>query len=210
MNKIVIFAIGAVVGAAAGAGVTYLCMKDTKKTADIAEEKRQDYKDAVSTNVEELTHYYIQQLIDLGYDVLETDDPIEEAYDNYISEKAKSSSIVNPVEEENDEDEDNDLAPVEPNPTPYEIQSRDLGSIDFYECQTINWYKGDKTMCDEDYDIIDDWSHMIGDIEDRLMKETTDALYFRNEMQQVDYEVLIYEDSYKHAVEGEELGDMAD
>lgn len=210
MNKIVIFGIGVLVGAAAGAGITYLCMKDNVKTVNV-ETAPQDYKDAVRTDPEELREYYIQQLIDLGFEVRE-EEVNEDNYDDYIFEK-ETTSRVNPLEEEEDEEDADDLSPIEPNPEPYEIQGRDLGQIESYDCETINWYKGDHTMCDENYDLIDNWQQHIGHIEDRLMKENEDSIYIRNEMQQTDYEVLIYEDSYKHAVEGEdpeELGDMAD
>ena len=210
MNKIVIFGIGAIVGAAAGAGITYLCMKDNVKTVNV-ETASQDYKDAVRTDPDELRDYYIQQLVDLGFEVRE-EEVNEDNYDDYIFEK-ETTSRVNPLEEEEDEEDADDLSPIEPNPEPYEIQGRDLGQIESYDCETINWYKGDHTMCDENYDLIDDWKNNVGDIEDRLMKESEDSIYIRNEMQQTDYEVLIYEDSYKHAVEGEdpeELGNMAD
>lgn len=199
MNKVVIFTLGVVVGAAAGAGVTYILMKDSKKTEIAAEEKRQDYKDAVSTNPEELINYYIEQLTDLGCEIVipEYEEP--------------KRTMVNPLEDDEDEEEiEEDEGPIEPNPNPYEINSRDLGQLDNWTSETINWYKGDKQMCDDGYDIIDDWIPMVGDIEDRLMKETSDSIYIRNEQQMCDYEILIYDDSYKHAVEGEELGDMAD
>ena len=100
--------------------------------------------------------------------------------------------------------------PVEPNPDPYEIPDREFGTKDFYECPTLSWYQGDHVMCDEDYDTLDDWKAMVGDIEDKLMS-AKDNIYVRNEVQQCDYEILIYDTSYKSAVEGEEeLGDMAD
>ena len=199
MNKVVIFALGVVAGAAAGAGVTYILMKDSKKTELTAEEKRQDYKDAISTNPDELINYYIEQLTDLGceIEIPEYEEP--------------QRTMVNPLEDDEDEEEiEEDEGPIEPNPNPYEIHSRDLGQLDNWTSETINWYKGDKQMCDDGYDIIDDWIPMVGDIEDRLMKETSDSIYIRNEQQMCDYEILIYDDSYKHAVEGEELGDMAD
>ena len=209
MNKGLIFGLGVVIGAAAGVGVTYFVMKD-KVTPVSVDTTPKDYKDAISTSPEELCEYYIQQLIDLGFDVRE-EEVNEDNYDSYIFEEKRTSS-VNPLEDEEEEDDD-DLSPIEPNPEPYEIPGRELGQLDDYECETINWYKGDKTMCDDNYDLIDDWQRNIGDIEDRLMKETADSIYIRNEMQQTDYEVLIFEDSYLHAVEGEsseELGNMAD
>ena len=80
MNKIVIFGIGAIVGAAAGAVITYLCMKDNVKTVNV-ETAPQDYKDAVRTDPDELRDYYIQQLVDLGYGVMMEDGNLKEIAD---------------------------------------------------------------------------------------------------------------------------------
>jgi hypothetical protein len=66
-------------------------------------------------------------------------------------------------------------------------------------------------MTDDNYEMVDDSQNHVGYIEERLDKEDKDAIYIRNEVEQTDYEILIYADSYAHAVEGEdELGNMAD
>lgn len=214
MKKLLIFAAGMVVGAAVGTTVTVLAyQKEKKKWAEKSEEepKKPTYEDAVSTSPEELVDYYIQQLIDLGIAVDREEIEYEECDDGTIRETSrKRKSLVNPVEddEEDEDDEDNsenEYYPIEANPNPYEIVEREFGNQEFYDSETLIWYRGDETMCSaDDLDLIIDWQMHIGDVTGRLNGCKGDTLYFRNEVQQTDYEVKINKDSYKHAVEGED------
>lgn len=166
--------------------------------------------DTVFENDEKAIEFCINKLQELGCSVID-ESKEERAYEYYLDAKAKAE--VNPLEEEEDDEynETEDFTPIEVNPIPYEISSREHGQNEFYTCETIIWYKKDQTMTDDNYEILDNWQIYIGNVEDKLDNCTGDSLYFRNESQQTDYEVLIYDDSYKHAVEGEdELGDMAD
>lgn len=216
MKNIIIFVAGAVVGAAVGTTVTVLAyQKEKKKWIEAAgkeetKEEKHRYthgpEGAICTNREELRYYYIDQLRDLGFDVY---DSLEDDYDNSIEETSKSR--VNPVDYEEEEiEEGDDNSPIEPNPEPYEIPSHEFGNKEFYEAATLQFYKIDGVMTDDNYDFVDNWTTHIGHIEARLSNEDTDAIYIRNEVEQTDYEVLIFNDSFAHAVEGEELGEMAD
>ena len=201
MKKLLIFAAGVVVGAAVGTTLTVLAYQKQKKKEDNEESAPATHEDAIVTSPEELRAYYIQQLIDLGCAVVDTE--VEEGYDNYFADTASS---VNPVEEEGeDEEDDNSFVPVDPNQEPYEIVEREFGNKEFYDSEVLIWYRGDETMCSaNDLEMIVDWQLHIGNVESRLNGCRGDSLYFRNEVQQTDYEVKINKDSYKHAVEGED------
>ena len=215
MKNIIIFVAGAIVGAAVGTTVTVLAyQKEKKKWIEAAgkeDPKPATHEDAVVTDRAELRSYYIDQLRDLGFDVYDSLE--DDIYDNSIEETSKSR--VNPVDYEEDEDteeieEGDDNSPIEPNPEPYEIPSHEFGNKEFYEAATLQFYKIDGVMTDDNYDFVDNWTTHIGHIEARLSNENKDAIYIRNEVEQTDYEVLIFNDSYAHAIEGEEPGDMAD
>lgn len=230
MNKLIIFGAGAIVGAAVGVTITvFAYQKEKKQWREDLENARKGLvmtekdEEAIETTPQELAEYYIQQLIDLGVDVSREDIEYDEYDDGYICETSrKRTSLVNPVEEEEseEEDEDNDQedGPIEPNPDPYEISSNEFGQKEFYDTETIIFYQGDHVMTDSNYEFVDGWEKHVGYIEDKLLgmdasKKGQDTLYIRNEVECTDYEVLIYTDSYKHAIEGEDdepLGDMAD
>lgn len=208
MNKAFIFAAGFVVGGVIGTTLTVLAyQKEKKKWAEGKEEpKPATHEDAISTTPEELRYYYIDQLRNLGFEVIDTE---EDNYDNYFASSSVASS-VNPIDDEEEEDEEGDdnCYPVEPNPIPFEIVNREFGTLEFYDSESLIWYRGDGVMCDaDDLEMIDDWQQHIGDVEGRLNGCRGDELYFRNEVEQTDYSVKICEDSYKHAVEGEEDGE---
>ena len=205
MNKILIFVAGAVVGAAVGTTLTVFAYQNEKKKWIEKAEKASDepkqptHEDAITTTPEELKLYYIDQLRDLGFEVLDTEVEVDD--DNYYG-----SSVVNPVEdEEEEEDETGDnYYPVEPNPVPYEIVEREFGNQEFYDSETLIWYRGDSTMCTEDdLEPIIDWQQHIGEVEGRLNGCRGNELYFRNEVEQTDYSVRINKNSYKSEVEGE-------
>jgi hypothetical protein len=217
MNKIIIFGAGFLVGAAVGTVVTVFAYQNEKKkwiekAADLP--TKEEKEKIVSTDAKELADYYIQQLIDLGVEVSREDIEYDQYDDGHTVETSRTrTSLVNPIEEEEDEDEVEDLedGPIEPNPDPYEVPDHEFGNREFYDSATLQYYIFDHTMTDDNYEMVDDWQNHVGYIEERLDKEVKDAIYIRNEVEQTDYEILIYNDSYAHAVEGEdELGNMAD
>lgn len=209
MNKAFIFAAGFVLGGVIGTTLTVFAYQKEKKKLEedkkILDSMGDGSKQAIgmtenpiSTTPEELKEYYIQQLKDLGFEVYDTEVEVED--DNYYE-----SSIVNPIEENEEEDETGDnYYPVEPNPVPYEIVEREFCTQEFYDSEKLIWYRGDNTMCTEDdLEMIVDWQKHIGDVEGRLNGCRGDELYFRNEVEQTDYAVKINKNSYKSEVEGE-------
>lgn len=217
MNKIVVFGAGLAVGFIAGTVTTVLCYdhQKKKKEKEISEKPEGVYSDhIVTTDINEMRRFYIKGLRDLGISVWDVDEDGE--YDNNFEEEDRQTSRVNPIDEEDEEpesDEGDDIYPVEPNPEPYEITSQSHGTKEFYDTEVLQFYKGDRQMTDDNYEFVNDWQQHVGYIEDRLMSETADSIYVRNEVEQTDYEILIFDDSYAHAIEGEDdepLGDMAD
>lgn len=191
-------------GAAAGSVVTYFLTSDKK------EDRKNDisFKDADHMSEEDLKEYYLEGLRDLGFGIEE----------RFVDEG--SGEKVNPVNEywetddDEDEEDDCDISPVEANPVPYEISTDEFGRKDDYSSETLSWYKDDITMTDDDDEVIENWKSHVGieRVDDILKDSDADAIYVRNEVEMCDYEILIFRDSYKHAVLGEEdeLGDMAD
>lgn len=191
-------------GAAAGSVVTYFLTSDKK------EDRKNDisFKDADHMSEEDLKEYYLEGLRDLGFGIEE----------RFVDEG--SGEKVNPVNEywetddDEDEEDDSDISPVEANPVPYEISTDEFGRKDDYSSETLSWYKDDITMTDDDDEVIENWKSHVGieRVDDILKDSDADAIYVRNEVEMCDYEILIFRDSYKHAVLGEEdeLGDMAD
>jgi hypothetical protein len=213
MKKILIFGAGFLAGVVTGTVVTVLCYdhQKKKKEKELSEKPDGVYSDhIVTTDVDEMRHFYIQGLRDLGINVWDVDEDGE--YDNNFEEEDRQASIVNPIEDDEEpEEEESDSYPVEPNPEPYEIPDHAYGTREFYDSETLMYYKGDSQMTDANYEFVIDWQQHVGNIEDRLNKEDKDEIYIRNEVEQTDYQILIYADSYAHAIEGEEpLGDMAD
>lgn len=188
-------------GAAVGSIVTYFFTKEKKEEVAFTDTAK------LSMSEEDLKEYYLDGLRELGFGIEE----------RFIDEGEK----VNPVEgeywdtdDDDEEDEDSDISPVEPNPVPYEISTDEFGRKDDYSSETLSWYKDDITMTDDDDEVIEDWKRHVGidRVDDILKDSDADAIYVRNEVELCDYEILIFRDSYKHAVLGEEdeLGDMAD
>lgn len=218
MNKALIFAGGLVIGAAVGSGITYLItMKQVKEgieeTKDSVRRSLSNHEDAISCDADELRDYYIQQLRDLGVGVYdaEEDEVPEDVY------RSLHRTRVNPLPDEDDEDEDDIYdeddapAPIDPNPFPYIITGDDFDTNDDYSTCTVHYYKDDKVFTTDDHEIITDPDGLFGRTMEDIKNSPLEAVYVRNEYQTCDYEVLIFNDSYAHAVEGEDqLGDMAD
>lgn len=198
------------IGAAAGAVTTYFVTKKIyEEELEAAGGPEKSFKDADHMTEDDLKEYYLEGLRDLGYGVEE----------RFIG----GGEEVNPVENEDefwdtedveDDEEDSDFSPVEANPVPYEITTKEFGVRDDYSSETLSWYKDDLTMTDDDDTPIDEWKRHVGieRVDDILKDSDSDAIYVRNEVEMCDYEILIFRDSYKHAVLGEDddLGDMAD
>lgn len=213
MNKGIIFVLGVAVGAAAGAVVTKIILDDKyKKIIASNVTIDPDHTNCETMTEEDLKEYYIQGLEDLGFAIREVEADDADYYEDAGPEYFET---VNPVDEEDEEDEEdyNDIAPIEPNPDPYILDNLPAGMLNDFEVTTIHYYKGDNVFTDTEYNIIDSWQSALGKCADDVKSSNEDSVYVCNEVQNAIYEVLVYDDSYKHAVEGvtdEDLGSMAD
>ena len=206
MSSMTSFLLGAAVGTAEGAGITYILMKDESEK----EEVRANHEDALEMSEEELIAYHVQQLKDLGVDMISGLDVPDDLFNEI-------TSVVNPVEDdeedyEEEDDEEEDISPIEPNPDPYLIDEDEFDNNDDFSTCTIHYYKKDDVWTDEDLDIIAAPVDLLSvEMVDDIKSSTSKEMYVRVEESCVDYEILIFNDSYAHAVEGEdELGDFAD
>lgn len=218
MKKGIIFVLGVAVGAAAGAVVTKIILDDKYKKIIANDNVRlkaaglipnQDHVGVETMTEEDLKEYYIQGLEDLGFAIRE----VEEDADYYEDAGSEYFETVNPVDEEDEEEDDSDISPIEPNPVPYILEHLPASMFEQYEVTTIHYYKGDNVFTDTEYNIIDSWQSALGECADQVKSSDEDSVYVCNEVQNAIYEVLVYDDSYKHAVEGvtdEDLGSMAD
>lgn len=125
-------------------------------------------------SAEELKDYYIAQLRDLGYGV------VDEDYDE-----------VNPVE-----------GPEDDGAFVYGIEKilYDTGRSE-YSKEHLAYYKGDDTFVDLDTgEPIDNWGQYLGDAWYREYETATDdTVYIRNEQLECDFEVIIKETSFAGA-----------
>jgi len=211
MKKGIIFVLGVAVGAAAGAVVTKIILDDKyKKLLSSNVTIDPDHTDVETMTEEDLKEYYIQGLEDLGFAIREVEADDADYYEDAGSEYFET---VNPVDEEDEEEDDSDISPIEPNPDPYILDNLPSGMLNDFEVTTIHYYKGDNVFTDTEYNIIDSWQSALGNCADQVKSSKEDSVYVCNEVQDTIYEVLVYEDSYKHAVEGvtdDDLGSMAD
>lgn len=211
MNKGVIFVLGVAVGAAAGAVVTKIILDDKyKKLLASNVTIDPDHTNCDTMTEEDLKEYYIQGLEDLGFVIKEVEADDVDYYEDAGSEYFET---VNPIDEEDEEKDDSDISPIEPNPVPYILDHLPASMFEQYEVTTIHYYKGDNVFTDTEYNIIDLWQTALGECADQVKSSKEDSVYVCNEVQDTIYEVLVYDDSYKHAVEGvtdDDLGLMAD
>lgn len=215
MSNGVALGLGLLVGAGVGAGATYILMKDKYETELEQDRIECDHENALTMTEEELRDYYIDQLRELGVNIFTQNDIPEDVYEDLKSKVNPVDDDYDEDEEEDEDDEDEEESPIEPNPEPYVIDEDEFGSNGDYSTQTLHYYKGDEVFTDEDNDILDNVGRLIGDTIDDITSCKNDSIYVRSEVICCDYEILIFDDSYAHSVEGieedeEELGDMAD
>jgi hypothetical protein len=90
--------------------------------------------------------------------------------------------------------------------TPYILEKDEyLESDSDFNQTTVTYYAGDETLADERDDIIEDIDKVVGLANlQRFGHGSGDprVLYVRNELLEIDYEILLHEDKYKDLVAG--------
>jgi hypothetical protein len=119
---------------------------------------------------------------------------VEEMIENIFSHETVTTEIT---------DDEKDLRDRR---TPYILEKDEyLESDSDFNQTTVTYYAGDETLADERDDIIEDIDKVVGLANlQRFGHGSGDprVLYVRNELLEIDYEILLHEDKYKDLVAG--------
>lgn len=174
MNKVVIFSLGAVAGATAGALVTWKLIEQKYKT--IADEEieavREYYKDKKE---EKMGNPYAEEYFKV--------DELDNAKNNYTKQIT-------------------DLGYADEDPTvitvPYVISPDEFGDTQYYDIKSFTYY-ADDVLVDEDGDIVADPTDIVGDALAHFGEFEDDAVHVRNQNTECDYEILKSEKTFSEA-----------
>lgn len=77
-------------------------------------------------------------------------------------------------------------------PPAYDIPISEFGEREDYTTQTLYYYVGDKTLVDEEDNVVDDINEIIGDyLFDKIVNDDEiDSCYIRNDEKKCDYEIV--------------------
>lgn len=199
-----------ILGAAAGAGITYLCVKS-------------HYEEVANKEIEETREYYRQ-----------LENELEEEYSEKIASDLEEKVVKNgPIVDifgkneakkpENDPDDqekydkiieklnygqfykgENEEAPIEKRDKPYEISDEDWDENNGYSKVWLSFYEDDEVFTDDCDNVVDNGIDLIGEnnlTEFGNYEENT--LYVRNDKFGTDYMVTLEHTSY-HSQFGED------
>ena len=169
-----------VAGAAIGAVVTYKVVSD----------KYEQIIDAINDRFDEEFVEESEDEAEEEEEVIESNalDEMRTAYNNIANNAGYTEGYL-------DEKEDDGM------PSPYVIAPDEVGDLDGYSTDSLNYY-ADNVLTDQYDNIIDDPERIIGDIkpEAHFGQYEEDAVYVRNDVTKCDYEILRdnrkYSDAY--------------
>lgn len=197
MNKSTYALIGGVIGAAIGAGATYIYMQ--RKTTEL-----------VSDAIDGLRKYYgaDDSVQENRNDASVTDEPADgkscEPTRKYTQEDykdyTKCRSVPFRVDTEMHENEDGELEAqtlvkmgTEAELEPYSIPPEDFDADNGYRKIMLIWYEKNKVLAYDNNPRItidpDNYHDTVGDFEDHFDDWEKDTVYMRNEVEETDYEI---------------------
>lgn len=197
MNKSTYALIGGVIGAAIGAGATYIYMQH--KTTEL-----------VSDAIDGLRKYYGADdfVQENKNDTSVTDEPADgkscEPTRKYTQEDYKDYTKCRPVpfrvDTEMHENEDGELEAqtlvkmgTEEELEPYSIPPEDFDADNGYRKIMLVWYEKNKVLTYDNNPRItidpDNYHDTVGDFEDHFDDWEKDTVYMRNEVEETDYEI---------------------
>ena len=197
MNKSTYALIGGVIGAAIGAGATYIYMQ--RKTTEL-----------VSDAIDGLRKYYgaDDSVQENKNDTSVTDEPTDgkscEPTRKYTQEDYKDYTKCRPVpfrvDTEMHENEDGELEPqtlvkmgTEEELAPYSIPPEDFDADNGYRKIMLVWYEKNKVLAYDNNPRItidpDNYHDTVGDFEEHFDDWEKDTVYMRNEVEETDYEI---------------------
>lgn len=202
MNNVVSGLIGFIAGAAAGAGTTYLVMKD-KMDAEI-EEVREIYRQKIEEDIDGSLDEW-KNSVEEYQTSAPSEKPAPALITKNLFEEHKSQAngdyvdYGNHVQEDTDEEEQNEIDPeyaveqtIIDDPQTYIISPAEFGEHDDFDTVSLTWY-ADQILADDM-----DPKHPIEDVEEYFPFEflstfgeyEEDAIHVRNERLKTDYEIL--------------------
>lgn len=205
--------IGFILGAGAGAGVTYLLMKReyTRKMQEelnrvdeeaynraraYFENKDIEESEAIAAKAEKMYSKDAEKALidyrggDVEEDPAEAESPSE--YDEDDPEDMMNKEY-NDIVEQTEIEENIQEALEKSRPKVKLLKPEHFGEIDGYQCETLKFYAHDKMLIHEDGELVEDVEFILGDALDRYgwADDDTDEdpLYVRNYALQRDYDV---------------------
>lgn len=191
LNEIVIFAVGAAIGAT----IAWKVLEDK-------------YKKIANEEIESVRSMYKRkEELEAGKEIIKDlrdglDNPDEELSDEVKEHTESSLATLGDIIKHNRYGHHNDKKEEEKEymAKPYVISPDDFGDLD-YETVSLNYY-ADGVLTDDDDNIIEDIESMVGkDSLNHFGEYEDDSVFVRNDEQQIDYEILLdtrnYYDIYR-------------
>lgn len=206
LKNLVIFAVGAVAGAAVAHVVTKRKMEEIldEEIASVKDafKKRMEDKKESDKNVEELL-----AKVEEENEYVPTEEDIQQ-----VNDIISSNGYVNYTKYMNDEEE-KENEQVEATDFPYVIEPEEFGE-DGYDTQTLTYY-ADGVLVDDLDDIVDDIETVVGIQNIKVFEEFgATSVMVRNEIFRVDYEIIKddwnYSDLNQDVYSKEEIQEIKD
>lgn len=191
MNKTVSNIAAFLLGAASGSAVTWYISKkyyDKITQEEIDSVKSVNWKSPIKETKKEETPKEPEKKFDADADIYKSA-PNKTNYTNYSNSEVFKNTKEEPEKEEK-------LAKDKP----YVISPEEFGEFYDYEKVSLTCYS-DKTVADDDYEIVDDIKNTIGlKALESFGEYENDSVFVRNDRLKTDYEILLDEQTYEDAL----------
>ena len=185
MNNGIKFIFGFVLGAAAGAAVTYTLVK----------EKYKQYADAEIEEIRELYSKKCDELKNSESDPMEYSEEDKEKDLDTTRTIIKENNYVNYSTNKKGGSESMSIKPEIISPDEY-------GQEYEYECESLVYYSGDGVLTDNFDNVIEDVNRMVGfGFENYFGEYEDDTVFVRNHEDKMDYEICRDERSFSEVVD---------
>lgn len=186
MKGLIIFAVGGIAGGIAG---YFICKsKYEKLIEEEIESVKESYKVKYGENKEGKDGENKEGKDD--NDILNSINAVERAdFEDRLGKLGYTTSLNNDEEEE-------DIAPVEAEDSPYYISPDEYGEVNGFGKETLVYYEDSGDLINESEERIDISVNVGEDFINHFGEYETDAVFVRNERIGMDYEVLMEHTSY--------------
>lgn len=197
MKKSTYALIGGIVGAAIGAGATYIYMqhKAAELVSDAIEGLKKYYSANKPAEEEKTEEPVMDELVDS-----KSCEPVHHYTQDDYKDYTKCRPVPFRVDTEMHENEDGDLEAqtlvkmgTEEELDPYSIPPEDFDDDNGYRKIMLVWYEKNKVLAYDNNPRItidpDNYHDTVGDFEDHFNDWEKDTVYMRNEVEKTDYEI---------------------